>query len=94
MVAPQCDRYKIRVYNKQEHHITLEGILYRMRVGCPSRDISRAFDDWNTIYRRFNLWSKKGILLQLLTALKQSPDFEWEFIDGSIVRTHQHAIGA
>ena len=83
-----------RVYNKQEHRMTLEGILYRMRVGCPWRDIPRAFGDWNTIYRRFNLWSKKGVLLQLFTALKQSPDFEWEFIDGSIVRAHQHATGA
>ena len=83
-----------RVYNKPEHRMTLEGILYRMRVGCPWRDIPRAFGDWNTIYRRFNLWSKKGVLLQLFTALKQLPDFEWEFIDGSIVRAHQHATGA
>ena len=59
-----------RVYNKPEHRMTFEGILYRMRVGCPWRDIPRAFGDWNTIYRRFNLWSKKGVLLQLFTALK------------------------
>ncbi|HGB3473279.1 TPA: IS5 family transposase [Salmonella enterica subsp. diarizonae serovar 61:l,v:z35] len=83
-----------RVYNKPEHRMTLEGILYRMRVGCPWRDIPRVFGDWNTIYRRFNLWSKKGVLLQVFTALKQSPDFEWEFIDSSIVRAHQHATGA
>ena len=83
-----------RVYNKPEHRMTLEGILYRMRVGCPWRDIPRAFGDWNTIYRRFNLWSKKCVLLQLFTALKQSPDIECEFIDGSIVRAHQHATGA
>ena len=30
----------------------------------------------------------------MFTALKQSPDFEWEFIDSSIVRAHQHATGA
>ena len=83
-----------RVYNKPEHRMTLEGILYRMRVGCPWRDIPRTFGDWNTIYRRFNLWSKKGVLLQLFTALKQAPDFEWEFVDGSIVRAHQHSTGA
>lgn len=28
-----------RIYNKQEHRMTLEGILYRMRVGCPWRNI-------------------------------------------------------
>ena len=36
----------------------------------------------------------KGVLLQLFTTLKQSPDVEWEFVDGSIVRSHQHATGA
>ena len=69
MVAPQCDRYKIRVYNKQEHHITLEGILYRMRVGYPSRDISRAFDDWNTIYRRFNLKRCSSSMIHRIEAI-------------------------
>lgn len=44
-----------RVYNKLEHRMTLEGILYRMRVGCPWCDIPRDFGDWNTIYHRFNL---------------------------------------
>jgi putative transposase len=48
------------------------------------RDIPSAFGDWNTIYHRFNLWLKKGVLLQLITALKQSPDFECGFVDGSI----------
>jgi hypothetical protein len=24
-----------RVYNKPEHRLTVEGILYRMRTGCP-----------------------------------------------------------
>ncbi len=37
---------------------------------------------------------EKGVLLQLFTTLKQSPDVEWEFVDGSIVRSHQHATGA
>ncbi len=47
-----------------------------MRVGCPWRDIPSAFCDWNMIYRRFNLWSKKGITLQRFTALMQLLDFE------------------
>lgn len=86
--------YSGRVYNKPEHRNTFEGILYRMRVGCPWRDIPDNFGDWSAIYRRFNLWSKKGILIQLFNALKQLSDIEWEFIDGSIVKAHQHSMGA
>ena len=86
--------YTGRVYNKPEHRKTFECILYRMRVGCPWRDLPEYFGDWSAIYRRFNLWSKKGILLQLFNALKQLSDLEWEFIDGSIVKAHQHSMGA
>lgn len=83
-----------RVYNKPEHRNTLEGIVYRMRVGCPWRDLPESFGDWSAIYRRFNLWSKKGIMIELFNALKKLPDLEWEFIDGSIVKAHQHSMGA
>ena len=44
-----------RVYDKPEHRNTMEGILYRMRVGCPWRDIPESFGLWNTIFRRFLL---------------------------------------
>ena len=83
-----------RVYNKPEHRNTFEGILYRMRVGCPWRDVPEAFGDWSQVYRRFNLWSKKGVLTDLFVALRQLSDNEWIFIDGSIVKAHQHSTGA
>lgn len=51
-----------RVYNKPEHKMTFEGILYRMRTGCPWRDIPKEFGRWNTIFRRFHLWSKRNFI--------------------------------
>lgn len=83
-----------RVYNKLEHRQTLEGILYRLRVGCPWRDLPECFGLWNTIYRRFLLWSRKGVLMRLFKSLAQNSDTEWEFIDGSYVKAHQHSTGA
>ena len=83
-----------RVYDKPEHRNTMEGILYRMRVGCPWRDLPESFGLWNTIFRRFLLWSRKGILQRLFKKLITEPDFEWIFIDGSIVKAHQHSAGA
>ncbi len=85
-----------RIYNKKDHRKTFEGILYRMRAGCPWRDLPEYFGDWCAIFRRFNLWlwSKKGILLQLFNSLAKEPDTEWEFIDGSIIKAHQHSAGA
>jgi transposase len=83
-----------RVYNKREHRNTLEGILYRARTGCPWRDVPAEFGNWNTIFRRFNLWSRKGVLHCIFKCLSRLADSEWLFLDGSIVRAHQHSSGA
>lgn len=32
--------------------------------------------------------------MDIFKALVQEPDLEWEFIDGSIVKAHQHSSGA
>lgn len=65
----QLMRNTRRVYNKYEHRMTFEGILYRMRTDRPWRDIPKAFGEWNTIFRRFNLWSRKGIIYNLFNEL-------------------------
>lgn len=83
-----------RVYSKPEHRMTLEGILYRMRTGCPWRDLPAEFGNWNTVFRRFNLWSRKGIVACIFKDLSHDTDTEWMFIDASIVRAHQHSHGA
>ena len=43
------------IYNKRNLRMTVEGMLYRMRVGCPWRDLPKAFGSWNSIYKRFSL---------------------------------------
>jgi transposase len=83
-----------RVYHKPEHRMTVEGILYRMRTGCPWRDLPAEFGNWSAVFRRFNLWSRKGVLNLLFNELSRDTDTEWLFIDGSIVRAHQHSTGA
>ena len=78
-----------RIYNKPKHRMTLEGILYRMRTGIPWRDLPREFGDWSAIFRRFNLWSKKGVITEVFQFLSRLNDPQWLFIDGSIVKAHQ-----
>lgn len=77
-----------RIYNKSEHRMTFEGILYRLRTGIPWRDLPTEFGDWNTVYRRFNLWSKKGLLEILFKELSKLSDYDWVFADGSIIKAH------
>lgn len=82
------------IYDKPHLRQIVEGILYRMRVGCPWRDLPSVFGHWNSVYKQFNRWSLKGKWMNIFKSLVQAPDLEWEFIDGSIVKAHQHSTGA
>ncbi|MFO1257726.1 MAG: IS5 family transposase [Gammaproteobacteria bacterium] len=83
-----------RIYDKPFLRDMVEGMLYRMRVGCPWRDLPEEFGCWNSIFQKFNRWSAKNKLMMIFKMLVDEPDLEWEFIDGSIVKAHQHSAGA
>lgn len=85
---------QMAIYDKPDLRLTVEGMLYRMRVGCPWRDLPEAFGCWNSIYKRFNAWSAAGKWVNLFKALVVEPDMEWIFIDGSYAKAHQHSSGA
>jgi transposase len=83
-----------RIYDKPSLREMVEGMLYRMRVGCPWRDLPAEFGCWNTIFQKFNRWSSQNKLMLIFKMLVDEPDLEWEFMDGSIIKAHQHSAGA
>ena len=85
---------KYGIYDKPHLRKTVEGILYRMRTGCPWRDLPSFFGLWGSIYQQFNRWSLKNKVMKIFKSLVQDPDLEWEFIDSSTVKAHQHSTGA
>ena len=85
---------QINIYNKPNLRLYVEGMLYRIRAGCPWRELPSAFGSWNSIYKKFKAWSAQGKWLKFFEAMVQDPDMEWLFIDGSYVRAHQHSAGA
>ena len=82
-----------KIYDKRNLRLMTEGMLYRMRVGCPWRDVPDLFGRWNSIYKKFNQWSKKGKWFSVFKKLSKNTDTEWEFIDGTYVKAHQHSAG-
>lgn len=83
-----------RIYNKRNLRLMVEAMLYRLRVGCPWRDLPKAFGRWNSIYKKFNAWSACEKWRAIFKALVTEPDVEWIFIDGSYAKAHQHSAGA
>ena len=82
------------VYDKPNLRSTIEAILYRLKVGCPWRYLPEQYGKWNSIYKRFNEWSKQEKIMSIFKKIIVDPDCEWFFIDGSVVKAHQHATGA
>jgi transposase len=83
-----------------DHRLILDGMLWRLTTGAPWRDLPAAFGAWQTVYSRFRRWQRAGIWDRLLAALHAKADaagqFDWtlHFVDGSVIRAHQHAAGA
>jgi transposase len=53
------------IYKTEGLRLTVEGILYKLRTGCPWRDVPVYFGKWNSIYKRFNEWSFLGKLKEI-----------------------------
>jgi transposase len=70
----------------------LNAVIYVAKTSIPWRDLPERFGKWDTVFHRFNEWSKKGVWKRLFE-LMQDPDLEWLFVDSTIVRAHQHAAG-
>ena len=72
----------------------VEAVLWLVRTGVPWRDLPEDFGPWNSVFRRFSRWSRKGVWMRIFEAMSDDPDFEYLIVDSTIVRAHQHASGA
>jgi len=83
-----------------DHRMVLNGILWILRTGAPWRDLPERYGKWKTVASRFYRWQKAGIWERVFAAVQQQGDaqgeLDWDvhFVDGTVVRAHQHAAGA
>lgn len=80
-------------YQTENLRTTIEGILWRFRTGAPWRDLPDECGAWKTVFNRFNTWSKSGVWRDLFAIIRGELDNEWNFMDGTYVKAHQHASG-
>ena len=77
-----------------DNRLFLEAVLWLARTGSPWRDLDPKFGGWNSVFRRFRRWARKGVFERVFETLSAEPDFEYAIIDGTIVRVHQQGTGA
>ncbi|RZG71451.1 transposase, partial [Acinetobacter sp. WCHAc060033] len=81
------------IYLKPNLRNFIEAILFRIRTGCPWRDLPEEFGKSNSIFQKYNRWSIKDKIMKIFKLLANDADIEWLFIDGTHVRAHQHSAG-
>jgi transposase len=83
-----------------DHRQVVNGILWILRTGAPWRDLPERYGKWPTVASRFYRWQEAGIWDQVWAQVQSEADeqeqIDWEvhFLDGTVVRAHQHAAGA
>ncbi len=84
----------------EDHRRIINGILWIKRTGAPWRDLPERYRPWQTVASRFYRWQRAGIWDRIFTVAQQRAhgegkvDWDVHYVDGTIVRAHQHAAGA
>lgn len=76
-----------------DNRLFVNAVYWIAKTGAPWRDLPPRFGRWNSVFQRFNRWSKKGVWQRVAEALAADADLEWLMIDSTVVRAHQHAAG-
>ena len=71
----------------RDNRMFVEGVLWIVRTGSPWRDLPEMFGEWNSVFRRFSRWSRKGVWWRIFEAMSDDPDFEYLIVDSTIVRS-------
>ena len=84
--------------HRRDDRQMVEGILWRTRTGAPWRDLPERFGPWETVYTRFNQWTKAGVWERILQTLRgqvraRGDLSETWYIDGTNIRATRAASG-
>jgi transposase len=85
---------------RQDDRRISHGILWKLATGAPWRDLPERYGPWQTVYTRFRRWTGAGVWDRLFAAVQRQADaaghLDWQvhFVDGTVIRAHQHAAGA
>jgi transposase len=76
----------------KDNRLFINAVLWIAKTGVPWRDLPDRFGNWNSVWKRFDRWSRKGIWSGIMAAL-QEPDLDCLILDSTVIRAHQHAAG-
>jgi transposase len=84
----------------RDHRQMINAMLWIHATGAQWRDLPERYGPWQSVVTRFYRWVAAGVWDAILAALQQQGDaagqLDWSahYVDGTVIRAHQHAAGA
>jgi len=72
----------------KDHRLILNGILFRLQIGCPSRNLPESYGPWSTVASGFRRWTRAGLWDRLLELLRRELDTARELRESLVHRWH------
>ena len=83
---------------KHDSLTLLNGMLHVLENGCKWRALPERFGPWNTVYRRWERWSKKGVMCRIFQELAKvgvvGGQGDTVSLDSTLVKVHPDGAGA
>src|SRR5215218_5984409 len=77
----------------RDNRLFVDAVLWVARTGAPWRDLPERFGNWNSAWRRFDRWARKGVWHRVFEAVQDS-DVEWMILVLTVIRAHSCAAVA
>jgi transposase len=77
----------------KDNRLFIDAVLWIAKTGAPWRDLPERFGNFNSVWRRFDRWARKGVWQKVFLHF-QDEDLEWLILDSTVIRAHPHAAGA
>ena len=77
----------------KDNRLFINAVLWIAKTGAPWRDLPERLGNWNSVWRRFDRWAKKGRFKLIAEALRD-PELDVLILDSTVVRAHVSAAGS
>ena len=75
-----------------DDRLFVNAVLYQAKTGIQWRDLPERFGKWNSLFQRYNRWSKKGVWKKIFELTADKEPLVIAF-DSTSIRANQVAAG-
>jgi putative transposase len=76
----------------KDNRLFVDAVLFIAKTGVPWRDLPEHLGNWNSIWRRFDRWSAKGVWERVVKELGDVGLEELQ-LDSTSIKVHLAAVG-